>query len=82
VDLPGTAAITPGAKVKIGGREVGVVTSTAFSQHLMKSHAMAQIHKADTALGTSLEIDEDGKTYPATVVRMPSDGPMRLRTHG
>jgi aminomethyltransferase len=76
------AAITPGAKVKIGGREVGIVTSTVFSQHLMKSLAMAQIDKAYTALGTALEIEEDGKAYPATVVRMPFYDPMRLRTHG
>jgi aminomethyltransferase len=68
--------------VKAGGRDVGVVTSTVFSQHLMKSLAMAQIQKGSTALGTSLEIEEDGNTYPATVVRMPFYDPMRLRTHG
>lgn len=77
-----TAAITPGAKVKAGGRDVGVVTSTVYSQHLMKSLAMAQIDKAHTALGTALEIEEDGKSYPATVVRMPFYDPMRVRTHG
>jgi aminomethyltransferase len=77
-----TAAMTPGSKVKAGGRDVGVVTSTVFSQHLMKSLAMAQIDKGYTAFGTALEIEEDGKTYPATVVRMPFYDPMRLRTHG
>jgi aminomethyltransferase len=77
-----SAAITPGAKVKIGGRDVGVITSTVFSQHLMKSLTMAQIEKGYTAFGTALEIEEDGKTYPATVVRMPFYDPMRLRTHG
>jgi aminomethyltransferase len=77
-----SAAIAPGAKVKAGGREVGVVTSTVFSQHLMKSLAMAQIEKGSTAFGTGLEIEEDGKTYRATVVRMPFYDPMRLRTHG
>ena len=76
------AAITPGAKVKADGRDAGVVTSTVFSQHLMKSLAMAQIEKGSTALGTSLEIEENGKTYPATVVSMPFYDPMRLRTHG
>lgn len=76
------AAITPGAKVKAGGRDVGVVTSTVFSQHLMKSLAMAQIDKAHTALGTEMEVEEDGKSYPATVVRMPFYDPMRMRTHG
>ena len=77
-----SAAITPGAKVKIGGREIGVVTSTVYSQHLMKSLAMAQIDKSYTALGTAVESEQDGKSYSATVVRMPFYDPMRLRTHG
>lgn len=82
LEVQHTAAITPGAKIKSGGRDVGVVTSTVFSQHLMKSLAMAQIEKAFTDLGTALEIEEDGKSYPATVVQMPFYDPMRLRTHG
>lgn len=82
LEVSHSAAITPGAKVMSGGRDVGVVTSTVFSQHLMKSLAMAQIDKAHTALGTALDVVEDGKTFPATVVRMPFYDPMRLRTHG
>lgn len=74
-------AITPLAKVKLPGRDVGVVTSTVYSQHLMKSLAMAQIEKPFTALGTALEIEDGGKTYKATVVQMPFYDPMRLRTH-
>jgi aminomethyltransferase len=81
LDVWHTAAITPGARVKSGGRDVGVVTSTVYSQHLMKSLAMAQIEKGSTALGTALEIEEDGKAYPATVVLMPFYDPMRLRTN-
>ncbi len=77
-----SAAVRPGAKVKSEGRQVGVVTSTVFSQHLMKSLAMAQIETGSTALGTELEVEEDEKTYSATVVRMPFYDPMRLRTHG
>lgn len=75
-------AIEPGATVTIGGREVGVVTSTVFSQHLMKSLAMAQIDKSYTALGTALEVHDGGKTFAANVVRMPFYDPLRLRTHG
>jgi hypothetical protein len=55
-----TSAITPGAKVKSGCRDVGVVTSTVFSQYLMKSLAMAQIDKGSTAFGTALETTDAG----------------------
>ena len=74
-------AVTPGAKILAGGKEVGVVTSTCFSQHLMKSLAMAQIEPSHTALGTVLEIKDGGKTLKATVVRMPFYDPLRLRTN-
>lgn len=74
-------AITPLAKVLVGGKEVGTVTSTVYSQHLMKSLAMAQVEKPFTALGTTVEIIDSGKSYKATVVQMPFYDPMRLRTH-
>jgi aminomethyltransferase len=73
-------AITPGAKITADGKEVGVVTSTTYSQHLMKSLAMAQIDPAFTKLGTSLVVHDSG-SFPATVVRMPFYDPLRLRTH-
>lgn len=81
LEVESSEAVTPGAKVFANGREVGVVTSTVFSQHLMKSLAMAQIVPAQTALGTSLEIQEGGKALNATVVQMPFYDPLRLRTH-
>lgn len=77
-----SAALTPGARVTAAGRDVGVVTSTAFSRHLMKSLAMAHIDTAHASLGTALHVIDDGRTHPATVVRMPFYDPMRLRTHG
>lgn len=73
--------ITPGAKVMQGGKEVGVVTSTVYSKHLMKSLAMAQIVPTATALGTALEVVDGGATFKANVVQMPFYDPMRLRTH-
>jgi aminomethyltransferase len=81
LEVDAAEAVTPGAKVLAGGKEVGVVTSTAFSRHLMKSLAMAQIAPSHTALGTALEIDDGGKILKATVVRMPFYDPLRLRTH-
>lgn len=79
VDSP--EAVTPGAKIFAQGEEVGVVTSTVFSQHLMKSLAMAQIVPSRTALGTGLEVKDGGKTLRANVVQMPFYDPLRLRTH-
>lgn len=73
-------AVEPGSKVTSGGKEVGVVTSTVFSKHLMKSLAMAQIAPEYTKLGTELVIHDNGE-LPATVVRMPFYDPLRLRTH-
>lgn len=73
-------AIAPGAKVTVGGKEVGVVTSTTFSQHLMKSLAMAQIEPAFTALGTEVVVHDNGE-HSAVVVKMPFYDPLRLRTH-
>jgi aminomethyltransferase len=81
LDVESAEAVTPGAKVLANGQEVGVVTSTCFSKHLMKSLAMAQIALPQTALGTNLEINDGGKVFKATVVRMPFYDPLRLRTH-
>lgn len=81
MEVESAEAVTPGAKVFAGGKEVGIVTSTVFSQHLMKSLAMAQIAPAQTALGTALEIKDGDKTLKATVVQMPFYDPLRLRTH-
>jgi aminomethyltransferase len=81
LEVASPEAVTPGAKVLAGGKEVGVVTSTTFSLHLMKSLAMAQVAPAHTALGTAVEIDDGGKTLKATVVQTPFYDPLRLRTH-
>lgn len=74
-------AVTPGAQVFANGKDVGVVTSTVFSEHLSKSLAMAQIAPSHTELGTQLEIVDGDKKLKAHVVQMPFYDPMRLRTH-
>jgi aminomethyltransferase len=81
LEVESTEAIAPGAKVFAGGKEVGVVTSTVFSRHLMKSLAMAQIEPSHTEVGTSLHIQDAGKSFKAAVVQMPFYDPLRLRTH-
>lgn len=74
-------ALPPLAKVTADGKDVGVLTSTTYSRHLMKSLAMAQIAPEYTKLGTQLTVHDGGKEYKATVVQMPFYDPMRLRTH-
>jgi len=74
-------ALPPLSTVYADGKEVGVLTSTTFSQHLMKSLAMAQIAPDYTKLGTQLVVRVNNTEYQATVVRMPFYDPMRLRTH-
>jgi aminomethyltransferase len=80
LEVDQTKAIEPGAKITANGKEVGVVTSTTYSQHLMKSLAMAQIDPAYTKVGTELVVHDKGD-WPATVVKMPFYDPLRLRTH-
>lgn len=80
LEVESDRAIAPGAKITADGKEVGVVTSTVFSRHLMKSLAMAQIAPEFTKLGTELVIHDDGE-FPAVVVKMPFYDPLRLRSH-
>jgi len=80
LEVAHSKAIEPGAKVTADGKQVGVITSTAFSQHLMKSLALAQIEPKFTALGTELIVHDNGERR-AVVVQTPFYDPMRLRTH-
>ncbi|MFG1239226.1 aminomethyltransferase family protein [Xanthobacter autotrophicus DSM 597] len=74
-------AITPGAKIFKDGAEVGVVNSTTYSRHLMKSLALVSLRPDVTALGTALTVTDGDESFEATVVRTPFYDPMRLRTH-
>lgn len=80
VEVEAGKAIEPGSKITANGEQVGVVCSSTFSQHLMKSLVMAQIKPEFTKLGTELTLHDD-MNYTGTVVRMPFYDPMRLRTH-
>jgi aminomethyltransferase len=80
LDVAAPAAIEPGSKITAGGEEVGVITSTTYSKHLMKSLALAQIDPSFTKLGTELVVHDKGE-HRAVVVQTPFYDPMRLRTH-
>jgi len=81
LEVDSDTAIAPGARIYAGSRDIGVVTSTIFSEHLGKSLAMAQIVPEHTALGSQVEVNDGSQTLNATVVRMPFYDPLRLRTH-
>ena len=73
-------AMTPLAKVMSDGQDAGIITSAVFSQHLMKSIALAQISPSYQRPGTALVVHDAGKTFDALVVRLPFYDPLRLRT--
>jgi aminomethyltransferase len=80
LEVESDRAIEPLSKITVNGKQVGVVTSTTYSRHLMKSLAMAQIEPGFTKLGTEVVIHDKGE-FPAVVVKMPFYDPLRLRTH-
>lgn len=71
LDLAAPAA--PGAAVRLGGRDVGVVTSSAESPRLGPI-ALAMI-RAEAAPGTSVEVD--GAAGAAVIVELPFTNPLR-----
>lgn len=80
IEVEASKAIEPGSKISANGKQVGVVSSSTFSRHLMKSLVMAQLKPEFTKLGTQLTL-HDGQDYAGTVVQTPFYDPMRLRTH-
>jgi len=80
IEVDAAKAIEPGSKITANGVEAGVVCSSTFSRHLMKSLVMAQLKPEFTKLGTELTLHDDAE-YAGTVVRMPFYDPLRLRTH-
>ncbi len=80
IEVAHSKAIEPGAKVTVNGEDAGVVGSSTYSRHLMKSLAMAQIKPQFTKLGTEV-IVHDGQDFKGVVVATPFYDPMRLRTH-
>lgn len=75
------AAVTAGAQIYAGDRQVGVVTTASYSRLLMQSLAMVHLNPSHAELGTQLTIAEGGKRLEAMVVRTPFYDPLRLRTH-
>jgi folate-binding protein YgfZ len=66
VGLKAGSAVTAGAKISSGEREIGLVTSAAASPTLGPV-GLGYVHRDFTAAGTSVQIDG----HPATVVGLP-----------
>jgi aminomethyltransferase len=69
--LEGGRSAREGCKVKLGEKEVGVVTSGAPSPTLGKPIAMAYVDPSQSAVGTPVGIDIRGTVVEAKVVAMP-----------
>jgi aminomethyltransferase len=81
IDIDHDAAIEPGARIFKDGRDVGSVNSTTYSQHLMRSIALAHVEPGLSAIGTALSVHSEAGEFKAHVVRTPFYDPLRLRTH-
>ncbi|VTZ25052.1 Aminomethyltransferase [Methylocella tundrae] len=81
IEIDHHEAIEPGAQIFKGGKQTGVVNSSTYSQHLMRSIALAHVEPAHKAFGTELEIRSDAGIFKARVVKTPFYDPLRLRTH-
>ncbi len=73
VGLEATGRRVPrrGMAVEVGGREIGRVTSGAFSPSLERAIAIAYVEAEFSAEGMSLEVLAGGTRIPAHVVRRP-----------
>lgn len=81
LEIDAHEAIEPGAKIYKDGAEVGIVNSTTYSKHLMKSIALGHVAPEFKGLGTSLTVKSSLGEFTAHIVRTPFYDPHRLRTH-
>lgn len=69
--LQGKRIAREGAKVFVGGKEIGTVTSGTFGPTVNKSIAMAYVDPAYRQAGTECVVDIRGKDEPARIVALP-----------
>ena len=81
IEIDHHEAIEPGTKLYRNGEEVGLINSSTYSQHLMRSLALAHVKPALDSNGTEFEIRTGNGVLKARVVKVPFYDPLRLRTH-
>lgn len=69
--LEGKRIARQGSLVRLGGKDVGLVTSGTFSPTLEQSLAMALVDPGVAAVGTALVVDVRGRDEAAEVVDLP-----------
>ncbi len=67
----GKAIAREGSEIAIGGRIVGKVTSGGFAPTLGRAVAMGYVERAQSAVGTKVDLLVRGKPVPAEIVAMP-----------
>lgn len=70
-DVAGDEPPPQGAKVTRAGKVTGEVTSAVMSPTLGRLIAMGYVHKKDEIPGNPVTIEQDGKTWEATVANLP-----------
>ncbi|PNG27664.1 aminomethyltransferase family protein [Methylocella silvestris] len=81
IEIDHHEAIEPGARIFKDGHEIGIVNSTTYSRHLMRSLALVHIKPEFKAFGTEVEVRGEAGSFKARVVKTPFYDPLRLRTH-
>ena len=70
-----------GEKLMLGGQEVGVVNSPAYSHCMQKSLALVHLKPEAAVAGTALNVAGDGVTCAARVAPIPFYDSHKIRTH-
>ena len=73
LDGPGVVPVK-GDMLRVGDRQVGVVTSATHSPALGGRLAMAYVHRDFAEPGTAVVVASDGTPQPAVVTRLPIGG--------
>lgn len=81
IEIDHHEAVEPGKKIYRDGKVAGVVNSTTYSRHLMRSLALVHVEPGCKEFGTELEVEVGDKRVKARVVKTPFYDPLRLRTH-
>ncbi|GAB4297399.1 MAG: aminomethyltransferase family protein [Roseovarius sp.] len=81
LDVDLDRALSAGEKILVDGAEVGVVNSPVYSHRMRKSLALAHVKPAHSAPGTRVQIEGEGVSCTASVVRTPIYDPEKTRTH-
>lgn len=71
LELEGKRPAREGCAIQLDGKNIGTVTSGTFTPTLQKSIAMGYVPRAQSAIGTLLNIDIRGQSQPARVVKLP-----------